>query len=323
MTPMKSAQYVIGIDLGGTNVRAAAVLPTGKVRARVKKPSGASGGYGEVVRNIRSAMAEVEGKMKRPPSAAGLASAGAVDPARKIVARSPNFPGWRNAPLARDASAGFAFPVYLENDANAAALGEGWLGAAKGWPEFAMMTLGTGVGGGIVLGGSLWRGATGKAGEVGHINVRPGGRKCGCGARGCLETTASATGVVRTALERMDGEDGAGLRKAVRGDRSRVTAKMVTKLAGEGDDLCRRILEEAGADLGAAMAVICLITGVTRFVIGGGMAPALALMAPPARKAALGMAYTLTGPGLKIVPAALGDDAGVIGAARAAMNGGA
>jgi len=318
---MKPDEYVIGIDLGGTYVRAAAVLPAGKIYVRVKLESGAALGYGKVVKIIRSAVENVVASAGAPPLAIGLASAGAIDFSRKQVARSPNFPDWRNVPLAKDVGAGFAgCPITLENDANAAALGEGWLGAARTWPDFVMLTLGTGIGGGVILAGELLRGARGMAGEAGHIVIHPGGRPCGCGSAGCLETTASATGVRRTAIERMGDPDSVWLKKACRGDIGRIDARLIARLGEKGDPFCVRILKESGKDLGSAMGTLALVLGVSRFVIGGGMAQAFGLMKSSARRTALKSAYTLTGARLKIVNSQLGDDAGILGVAKKALD---
>ncbi len=318
---MKPGGYVIGVDLGGTYVRAAAVLPAGRIYARVKLESGASLGYGEVVKIIRSAVENVVVSMGAPPLAIGLASAGAIDFSRKQVVRSPNFPDWRNVPLAKDVGEEFAdCSITLENDANAAALGEGWLGAAKGWSDFVTLTLGTGIGGGVVLAGELLRGARGMAGEVGHITIHPDGRPCGCGSSGCLETTASATGVRRTAIERMADPGSVWLKKACRGDIEKIDARLIARLGEKGDPFCARILKEAGRDLGAAMGTLALVLGVSRFVIGGGMARAFGLMKPSARRTALKSAYTLTGAKLKIVNSRLGDDAGILGVAKKALD---
>ncbi len=318
--PMNPDEYVIGVDLGGTHVRAAAVSQGGALSTKVKQESQADRGYKAVVRNICSVINKVISRKKRPPAACGLGSAGAIDFSKMIVTRSPNFPDWENVALARNVGAGFDFPVILENDANAAALGEGWQGAAKGWANYAMLTLGTGIGGGVILNGQVWRGASGRAGEIGHITIHPGGRLCGCGNHGCLETTASASGVARTARERFHETNAIWLRKASRGDIDKVDAKLVARMARKGDTFCIGILKEAGRDIGAAIASVALLLGISRYVIGGGMAPAFEFIRPAARKTALIMGYTLKGARLKIVRAESGDDAGILGAAKVAID---
>ncbi|HEB73041.1 MAG TPA: ROK family protein [Nitrospirae bacterium] len=321
INPMKPDEYVIGADLGGTHIRVAAVSATGKLSARVKRPSQGSPGYKNVVKNIRSAIKEVALKKKSAPLAIGLASAGAIDFSKNVVISSPNFPGWKNVPLAKDAGSVFACPAILENDANSAALGEGRFGAAKGWDDFVMLTLGTGVGGGVILNRKIWRGSSTSAGEIGHITVNPGGRLCACGNKGCLETTASASGIAASARALALSGDYEWLsgQKRRRGI-GRIDTELVARGALLKDPACLKLLRDAGRDIGAAMAAVALALGVSRFVIGGGAAPAFKFMKPSARKAALSMAYTLTGPKLKIVSAGLGDDAGIMGAALLAME---
>ena len=316
---MKHSGYAVALDLGGSSLRAAAVDRHGAVLLRARRPSRAGEGYAAVTALLRESVEGVIAAMGAKPRAIGLAAPGAIDAGRNVVTSSPNFPDWRDAPLARDVGRGYNIPVILENDANAAALGEGWVGAARGWSGFVMLTLGTGVGGGIVLDGALWRGERGMAGEIGHIKIHPGGRRCGCGGRGCLEAYASATGVAATARERSRTKGGAWLRAAAKGDAARIDAALVAKGARAGDDVCREILRGAGAALGRAMAQVALVLDTPRFVWGGGMAAAFAFLAPSAKAAALAEAYTLTPRALTIVRARLGDDAGITGAARRAF----
>ncbi|MGK7345490.1 MAG: ROK family protein [Candidatus Nitrospinota bacterium M3_3B_026] len=312
--------YVIGVDLGGTNVRAAAVSPEGAILSRAKLGSRASEGYGKVLDRVAETARKVMDEMGMKPAAVGVGSAGAIDFDRGVVTRSPNFPDWRDTPLLRDLEDRLGAPVRLENDANAAAIGEGWKGAAVDWDDFLAFTLGTGVGGGLVLGNKIWHGTEGMAGEVGHIPIRPGGRLCGCGARGCLEAYASASGVAHSARERFNEPGAARLREMTEGRAEMVDAALVAKGAMEGDELMLGLLAEAGEYLGRAMAAVALILDVSRFVIGGGMSEALPLMESAMRRAALASAYTLDDEKLMIRKAALGDDAGILGAAKVAME---
>lgn len=312
--------YVIGVDLGGTNVRAAAVSPDGAILSRAKLGSRAPEGYGKVLDRVAETARKVMDEMGVRPAAVGVGSAGAIDFGRGVVTKSPNFPDWRDAPLLRDLEERLGAPVRLENDANAAAIGEGWEGAAADWSDFLTITLGTGVGGGLVLGGRIWRGPSGMAGEIGHIPIRPGGRLCGCGARGCLEAYASASGVAASAREKFDEPGAARLREMTGGRSEMVDAALVAKGAMEGDELLLGLLAEAGEYLGRAMAAVAVILDVSRFVIGGGMAQALPFMEPAMRGAALASAYTLDDEKLIIRKAALGDAAGILGAAKVALE---
>ncbi|MDH5677428.1 MAG: ROK family protein [Nitrospinota bacterium] len=317
---MIEAGYVIGADIGGGSARVAAVGPDGVIARKIKVASNPELGYKPLVANVRAAMDKIMAAQKAPPLAMCVACAGAVDFSRNMIASSPNFPGWRDVPLAEDLGRGRPFAVSLENDANAAAYGEGWIGAATGWEDFAMLTLGTGVGGGIVLGGAVYHGFNGMAGEIGHLPFSAADILCGCGRRGCLETTASASGVARRAVETLATKRGQALRRVSRGQSGRVDAKMVAELARKGDAECRRIMRETGMELGQALGALTLSMGLTRFVIGGGMAGAFDLLKAPMRKGALARAYTLDARSLKISAAKLGDDAGLLGAARVALD---
>jgi glucokinase len=312
---LNEKEYLIGVDLGGTNLRVAAISMDGKVLDNIKESTNLSRGYSDVVDRIRSLINSITRKKSLPPTAVGLAAPGAINTAEMVITSSPNFPEWEKAPLADDVGRGFSFPVYLENDANAAALGESWIGVAKEWNTFAMFTLGTGVGGGIILNGDCWRGPDGMAAEFGHLTIHPNGRLCGCGNSGCLETTASASGVAIRGKELLGKYflDNQGVAK------DEISAELVTNLAKKGNADAKSILDDAGSDLGIAMAHIVLSLGVTKFVIGGGMASAFYLMRSSMRNSALSNSYTLTPKRLKIVEAGLGNEAGVIGAAHTAM----
>ncbi|MDH4185178.1 MAG: ROK family protein [Nitrospinota bacterium] len=317
---MNDLGYVIGADIGGGSARVAAVSPDGAVMKKIVVPSDPASGYDALVKRVRAAMAGIISSRRKDPMAMCVACAGAVDFGRNVIISSPNFPGWRDAPLADDLGKGYKFAVILENDANAAALGEGWTGAARGWPGFAMLTLGTGVGGGIVIDGAVFHGPNGMAGEVGHLPISQAGLMCGCGRRGCLETTASAAGVARKAADIYHNPEAAALRRASGGKPARVDARMVARLAARGDKACLGIMRQAGLELGEAMGSLCLALGITRFVIGGGMAGAFDLLRAPMRKAALARAYTLNPRALRLAQASLGDNAGLLGAARIAFT---
>jgi glucokinase len=308
-------EYVVALDLGGTNLRVAAVDRKGAIRDRQSAKTGVADGYRKVIDRIVSGVAEIARRQGIRPSGIGVGVPGAIDYQTGAIVSSPNFPDWKNVPFAADVAEACGLPVTLENDANAAALGERFAGAAKGWDEFLMFTLGTGVGSGLVLNGRLWRGPTGKAAEAGHLTVVPDGRLCGCGRRGCLEQYASATGIRQTGWERAEESD--FLRPHAGG---RIGGKLIADGAAAGDDTCLTILAEAGAHLGRAMASVALLLDVTRFVIGGGMAKALPYMEAAARRTAVDDAFTLTPDRVEIVAALSGDDAGILGAAARAWD---
>jgi len=296
---------VIGVDLGGTNLRVAAVAGDGELVTLHREPTIAREGPDPVIRRVVTAVDKVAGGVV----AAGGSVRGVVLGAPGIISRSagtvvasPNLPGWSDVPLRDRVAAATGLPVLLENDANAAAYGEYWRGAGRGCGSMVLLTLGTGVGGGLVLGGDLWRGADGMAGEIGHISVEPGGRTCRCGNTGCLETYASATGVVDSYRE-LSGVDEV------------VTAEEVHRRAHEGDANARQSYREAGRSLGVAFALLVNLLNPERIVLGGGVLPAWELFMPAAEQELRRRAFAAPAARVRFAPAALGDLAGVTGAA--------
>ena len=196
-------KLALGVDLGGTNLRIAAVDDQGKLVEKVTLGTQVSLGRDHVIGEMCDAIQSMSDKYKSSAALLGIGIGvpGIIDMQTGLVRESPNLPDWVDYPARAAVEQRLKTVVILENDANVAALGEKWLGAAKDFSDMAMLTLGTGVGGGIVLGGKIWRGANGMAGEMGHSTVEPDGHLCGCGNRGCLEQYASATAMVRLARE--------------------------------------------------------------------------------------------------------------------------
>jgi glucokinase len=291
----------VGLDVGGTTVKAGLVARDGTVLLSRARPTPPAGRLEEIERTIAELLRELDDHDGAGTVGAGLP--GVVDHARGVVRHSPNveaFTGWE----ARDRLSDIARrPVVVDNDANCAAVAEGWVGAAAGVDDFLMVTLGTGVGGGVVLGGHLWHGEAGRAGELGHVTVDPQGAPCGCGSRGCLETVASATGIARMARE--CGREG--------------DAESLARAARSGDPAAARLFERAGSALGIAVAAWLDVMDVHTVVVGGGMAAALDLMEPALRDEIALRAYALHPDDAIVRRAAVTPTPGVVGAARLAM----
>jgi glucokinase len=245
-----------------------------------------------------------------PLAGVGVGLPGLLDRSASCVRQSPNLPWLVDVRVAEALAPHLALApsaIRLENDANVAALGEQWLGAARGEHELLLLTLGTGIGGGLILGGELFVGA-GLAGEIGHVTVDPAGPRCGCGARGCLETLASASAARRRALER-------GLPPAAPGDLERLAAE-ARRYAGPE----RELLEEIGVDLGRGLATVLTLLDVRTFVFGGGFAAALDVLTPGIERALRAWVYGERVASVRLLPAQLGPSAGWIGAARLALG---
>jgi glucokinase len=309
----------IGVDIGGTKVAAGVVDEDGQVLAMVRRPT-----PGEDVVGTEKAIAGsvVELAERYDVVAVGVGAAGWIANDRATVLFSPHL-AWRDEPL-RDALIGrIGMPVTVENDANAAAWAEYRFGSARGDRVVCCVTLGTGIGGGLVMSGVLYRGAYGVAGEWGHMAVVPDGRRCACGNRGCWEMYASGTALARDARELAEVSPVAAHRllQLVDGDPSALTGTDVTIAAREGDPAAVEIFTEMGRWLGRGIADLAAILDPSVVVIGGGVSEAGELLLTPAREA---FGASLTGRGFRpaaaIRLAALGPDAGLVGAADLARR---
>jgi glucokinase len=315
---------MIGIDLGGTFIKAGVVDDEGRVLSRVKKPTDTKAGRQTIIRNIAAAVAEAReeaGLPWRSIGAVGLGSPGIFEQSG-VVSVSPNLPALNGQPLAppvMKAAGHPEIPIILENDANVAAFAEAWIGCARGIRTMALMTLGTGIGGGIVLNGEIWRGFRGTAGEVGHMNLFPNGTRCGCGNRGCLEAYASAPALVRRFTKAIREGKPTGLPTRLKGS-APVTARDISNAAVEGDPLCLALMEETGRFLGIAVMNLLHILNIELVAFTGGMTAAGGLLLDAIRNEARRRTLGLAMKGVKIVFSRMGDDAGLIGAAGWALR---
>ena len=309
--------YFIGLDLGGTNIRAAAITKEGEILHRVKIATEVPLGRERVITNILNVINTIRQELKTfKLSAIGMGIPGIIFFDKGIVARSPNFPDWIDFNLRERLSKDLDVPFYIDNDANLAAFGEGCIGAGRNYNSFCMLTLGTGVGGGIILNKNIWRGEYGMAGELGHITIYPDGHPCPCGNKGCLEQYASATGIVRMAME--GNPPSPTFTKG--GKEGIITADMIFQLAKEGDRFALEIFQKMGRILGIGIADLVNILNIELFVLGGGVADSWDYFIDSAIDEIKKRTYRITGERVKVVKAELGDDAGIFGAAYMAMK---
>ena len=303
----------IGIDIGGTRIKAGVLAASGDavVTRRVLAVGGARSDDDVVVRLAR-VVAALEAEVGAGAEAVGVAAAGVLDARRGVIRESPNFPSWADFALGARLEEACGRPVTLENDANAVIYGEARAGAGRGHEHLIGLTLGTGVGGGVILGGQVWRGARGMAGELGHVTVDPGGRPCGCGNRGCLEQYVGAVGLRQTVLEL--GGDLAGLADSE--DLPRLLAELARR--PEGDE-AREVWVLVGRYLGQAIAGFVHALDVTCVVLAGGIATAADLFLPATESSFRARSFLSMSEGVRIVAGTLGEDAGIIGAALAAQ----
>lgn len=333
--------FAIGVDLGGTNLRIAVVDISGSVLEKISTGAEVARGRDYVLDEMCKSISGLAAKFGDAGRLLGIGIGvpGIIDRQTGLVHESPNLPGWRDYPVRDEIERRLRTQVILENDANAAALGEKWLGIASRVDDMCMFTLGTGVGGGIVLEGKIWHGMTGMAGELGHTTIDPDGVKCGCGNHGCLEQYASATAIKRMALEAVSRGSAPKLAQAM--DRNpELSAKAIYNLAVHGDEPARHIFQIVGQALGIALANVINIFNLPMYVVGGGVSNAWDAFAPAMldQIEKRSFVYTATAPGRAsvirhgsktggdgarqatiIARASLGSDAGLFGAARLPM----
>ncbi len=331
--------FSIGVDLGGTNLRIAAVDAQGTLMEKITLGTKTVLGRDQVLNNMCDAIQQTSEKYRAKANllGVGIGVPGIMDQQTGMMRESPNLPGWADYAVRAEIERRLGTPVILENDANCAAFGEKWLGAGRRVRDLAMLTLGTGVGGAIVIDGKIWHGMTGMAGEFGHMTVDPEGPQCGCGNRGCLEQYASATAVVRMAREAIAAGEAPGLCRSASSD-VEFSAKEIYNFAIQGDEQARKIFRRVGRALGISLATMINGLNLEMYVIGGGVSSAWDAFSPSIFEELRqrSMVYAATAPvdplhvgsgasgqvepgtGRKtiITQALLGSDAGLFGAAH-------
>ena len=309
---------VLAIDIGGTKLAAGVVDADGKMLERGEVPTLAHEGLGPVLERIvalgRDLLARAAAQ-KEPVQRIGIGCAGPVDLEAGKVFNPPNLPGWSEVSLVRHIESALGLPAVLENDANAAALGEFRYGAGKGARSLVYFTVSTGIGGGIILDGKVWHGLKDAAGEVGHMTVCPEGPVCGCGNRGCLEAMASGPSIARRAREAVATGRLTRLREV-----PVVTSAAVVRLAQEGDAVALEVWDAAVKHLGIGVVAVITILAPERVVLGGGVTGAGNFLFEPLRAEVRRRVKLAPVESVLILPAALGPDVGILGAAAVAMG---
>lgn len=318
---MTDQRAVFAVDIGGTRMRGALISPEGDVLMRDAVPTQAS-------RGEPAAMRRLAGLMERMTAALpdvevlgiGMALAGPVDPIAATIHNPPNLQTWDGASPTGDLSANVGLPAWVHNDASLAALGEFVYGMGRGMTNLVMVTLGTGVGGGLVLDGKVYGGLRGFAGEIGHLVVEPAGPPCPCGGAGCLEVMASGTALARMARERLEAGEASVALSMARGDVSRVRAETLVRAEGRGDALAGEVLRAGGRYLGIGVATLRSVLDPELIVIGGGVAATSHVFWPAMAAAARRHGMQGDKATLPVTPTVLGDDAGLLGAAAMAWG---
>lgn len=314
-----SGGAVVALDIGGTKTLSALVDAQGRVlaRRRMETPQEGPRRFVEAAAQEVATLLAGAGLRREDVLGLGAGAPGPLDPASGVVFEPPNLKGWRDVPLADLLQEATGIRAFIENDANAAAVGEAWVGAGAGVRDLIYITVSTGIGGGLIFGGELYHGVSGTAGEIGHMTIEPDGLTCTCGRRGHLEILASGTAIGRMAAE------------AVRAGRpswlgalpeEEITAAAVAAAAAAGDVLAIEVYTRAGGYIGVAAASLVNVLNPQMIVFGGGVSKAGELLLAPVRQAVQERAFERPAEAVRIVQAALGDDVGVVGVAGVVLR---
>ncbi|HEX4274169.1 MAG TPA: ROK family protein [Bryobacteraceae bacterium] len=298
---VSESDFSIGLDLGGTNLRAAAVTHEGKMLDSVTGKTAYSAGREAILHDMVDAIETLRKRLGANLAGIGVAVPGFILLKEGVIRNSNNLSSLENFPIRDELSRRLGAPVILENDANAAALGEKWIGTGRDVDDLVLLTLGTGIGGGIVSGGKVLRGYLGMAAELGHITVVPNGNPCGCGNRGCVEKHASATAV--TAMAKLLGLGDA------------LTSKQVAELALAGNEKARTIFASMGEALGIVLAMLVNTFNFPLYLLSGGVIGAWDLFAPAMLEELRRRSFTFRTTAPRVERGALGNEAGLFGAA--------
>ncbi|RIQ18874.1 ROK family protein [Jiangella rhizosphaerae] len=311
------AAAVLSLDIGGTKLAVGVVTPDGAVHGLIVEPTRRWEGPDAVIRRLFDVghRAVAAAGLDRPIDAVGISCGGPLDSSTGVLISPPHLPGWIDVPLGELTRQEFGVPAYLENDATAAALGEHRFGAARGVSTMIYLTISTGVGGGAVIDGRLHRGAAGNGGELGHLMVRPGGRLCSCGRRGCLEAYVSGTNIAERAAEGLRAGAASSLR-----DADPLTAADVAAAARAGDAFAREIWAETTDVLGQALTDLVNVFEPELVVLGGGVTRAGAMLLDPVAEAVARDAMPPAAKAARVVLAGLGDVVCVVGAGVVALD---
>ncbi len=309
---------VLAVDIGGTKIIAAIISSKGEVMAKEYCPTLAGEGSQAVIDRLFSTVDHLLGSRDISLSqlhSISIAAAGAIDSDNGVVTLSPNLPGWRDIPLRDIVKEKYGVNTLLINDASAAVLGEHRFGAGRGLNNLIYITVSTGIGGGIIINGELYLGASGGAGEIGHTTIDVNGPRCSCGNTGCLEMLASGTAVAREAIRRIKAGERSSLTDIVGDKVDNITAEEVSIAAQGGDSLASEVIANAGTYLGVGLLNLVNIFNPEMIIVGGGVSKMGDLLLEPAWQVVRERAYRLLAQAVRIVVAELGDDAEILGAA--------
>jgi len=311
-------KLIVGVDLGGTKIDAVLADDCGNIRKREFKETRASEGPNAVIKRIVDAIKAVSSDNKI--AAVGIGAAGIIDVETGLITFSPNLPGWHNIKLKDILEHELGVKTFVDNDATVAAMAEHKFGIAVGCDHLVFITLGTGIGGGIITNGQIYRGVSGSAGEIGHMTIDINGPLCGCGNKGCFEALASGTALEREAKAKIAEGARTSIPKYAKESGSRISAKSVYLAAQDGDKLANELIAQLGYYLGVGLANLINIFNPQLVVIGGGVSRMGEMLLKPARKTVRERAFELSVKAARVEVSSLGYDAGPLGAVALALS---
>ncbi len=310
----KKVKYVIGVDLGGTSIKFGIVSDSGKLIKKNSFKTEAEKGPKTVLENIKKGIHSFIADKKYKIVGIGIGCPGVVTPGKGIVENPPNLPGWNKVNVGNIISQEFDKQVFVDNDANAAAIGELIFGSGKRYNSFIMVTLGTGVGGGIIINNKIYHGDKGAAGEIGHISIDYNGPKCNCGSYGCIEAYAGNQYLKERVRNELKNHPESEIWKLIENDLSKVSPRNIQYAAELGDAYAKSVITELGVRLGSAFASLCNVLDISVFIIGGGLAGFGKPLFDSMEKTTIKRVLSPIKSRVKILPAKLKNDAGIKGA---------
>ena len=310
----KTDRYTLGVDLGGTSVKIGIVSEKGKISKKISVETHAADGPDAVVEQIKKGIHEILSKTKKKIYGIGIGAPGVVSVKRGTVENPPNFPGWQKVNLGKLIEKEFNTNVFVENDANAAAIGELIFGAGKKYDSFIMITLGTGVGGGIIIKNKIYRGEFGAAGEIGHVTIDHKGPKCNCGSFGCIEAYVGNHYLVSRIKKEMPDHPDSKIWELMDNNLEELTPRIIDAASEEGDGYAQSIVKQMGYYIGCALASVSNLLDVSTFIIGGGVSGFGKPLFDSIKETASSRVLTPLRDRIEVHPAKLKNDAGIKGA---------
>lgn len=310
----KNEKYAVGVDLGGTSIKLGIVSNSGKIVKKHSLETKADEGPDAVISQMKKGIHEILKKNKLKIQGIGIGSPGVITPKKGLVENPPNFPGWTSVNLKKIIGKEFGQKVYIDNDANAAAIGEMIFGEGQSYKSFIMVTLGTGVGGGIIYKRKIFRGEFGAAGEIGHVSINFNGPKCNCGSHGCIETYIGNNYLKKWVREELPDKKDSKIWEIINGDLANLSPKIIQDAAAAGDKYADFVIQRMGEYLGAAMASLANVLDISTFIFGGGVAGFGKPLFNEIYKSVSERVLTPIRPRVKVLPARLKNNAGIQGA---------